>query len=184
MRPMADVAVVLPGITGSVLRDSAGRDVWAPTAGATARALVSLGRSLADLELRGENADDGVTAPMMIPDLHLIPGLREIGGYSKLSAVGRTNHSGLQVNVGATAVNSITLGEDLLLGAVHHGSARGGRALPAARRKERGYPRRRTPVPGHHGRVDKIGAAARVRHRAAGVVRRLSAGGIPDLGCR
>lgn len=135
MRPMADVAVVLPGITGSVLRDSAGRDVWAPTAGATARALVSLGRSLADFELRDENADDGVTAPMMIPDLHLIPRLWEIDGYSKLSAVGRINHSGLQVNVGATAVNSITLGEDLLLGAVHHGSARGGRALPAARRK-------------------------------------------------
>ena len=85
MRPMADVVVVLPGITGSVLRDSRGRDVWAPTAGAAARALVTLGRSLADLELRDGDADDGVTAPLVVPDLHLIPGLWKIDGYSKLS---------------------------------------------------------------------------------------------------
>ena len=85
MRPMTDVVVLLPGITGSVLRDSQGRDLWAPTAGAATRALITLGRSLADLELRDEDADDGVTAPMMIPDLHLIPGLWKIDGYSKLS---------------------------------------------------------------------------------------------------
>ena len=83
---MADVVVLLPGITGSVLRDSAGRDVWAPTAGAAARALVTLGRSITDLELRDGEADDGVTAPLMVPDLHLIPGLWKIDGYSKLSA--------------------------------------------------------------------------------------------------
>ena len=85
MRPMTDVVVLLPGITGSVLRDSRGRDLWAPTAGTAARALITLGRSLTDLELRDEDADDGVTAPMMIPDLHLIPGLWKIDGYSKLS---------------------------------------------------------------------------------------------------
>ena len=82
---MADVVVLLPGITGSVLRDSAGRDVWAPTAGAAARALVTLGRSITDLELCDGDADDGVTAPLMVPDLHLIPGLWKIDGYSKLS---------------------------------------------------------------------------------------------------
>jgi hypothetical protein len=86
MRPLADVVVLLPGITGSVLRDSRGRDVWAPTAGAAARALVTLGRSITDLELRDEDADDGVTAPLMVPDLHLIPGLWKIDGYSKVSA--------------------------------------------------------------------------------------------------
>src|SRR6516164_6567210 len=85
VRAMADVVVVLPGITGSVLRDSAGRDVWAPTAAAAARALVTLGRSLAELELRDPDADDGVTAPLMVPDLHLIPGLWKIDGYSRLS---------------------------------------------------------------------------------------------------
>jgi hypothetical protein len=67
MRPMADV-VVLPGVTGSVLRDSAGSDAWAPAP----RALVTLGRSLADLELRDGDADEGVTAPMMIPDLLML----------------------------------------------------------------------------------------------------------------
>ncbi len=86
MRPMPDVVVLLPGITGSVLRDSEGRDVWAPTPGAAAQALVTLGRSIADLELRDEDADDGVTAPLIVPDLHLIPGLWKIDGYSKLSA--------------------------------------------------------------------------------------------------
>ena len=85
MRPMTDVVVLLPGITGSALRDSRGRDLWAPTAGTAARALITLGRSLTDLELGDEDADDGVTAPMMIPDLHLIPGLWKIDGYSKLS---------------------------------------------------------------------------------------------------
>jgi hypothetical protein len=85
MRPMPDVVVLLPGITGSVLRDSRGRDLWAPTAGAAARALVTLGRSITDLELRDDDADDGVTAPLMVPDLHLIPGLWKIDGYSKLS---------------------------------------------------------------------------------------------------
>jgi CHAT domain-containing protein len=47
---MADVVVVLPGITGSVLRDSRGRDLWAPTAGAAMRALVRLGRSTTELK--------------------------------------------------------------------------------------------------------------------------------------
>jgi hypothetical protein len=83
---MGDVVVLLPGITGSVLRDSAGRDVWAPTAGAAARALVTLGRSITDLELWDGDADDGVTAPLIVPDLHLIPGLWKIDGYSKLLA--------------------------------------------------------------------------------------------------
>jgi hypothetical protein len=54
--------------------------------------------------------------------------------------IGRITHSGLKVNVGATAVNRMTLGEDLLLGAVHYGSARGDRALLTAERKERGHP--------------------------------------------
>lgn len=100
MRPMTDVVVLLPGITGSVLRDSRSRDLWAPTAGTVARALVTLGRSIADLELRDENADGGVTAPMMIPDLHLIPGLWKIDGYSKdvgLSAATVRRHPGQEL---------------------------------------------------------------------------------------
>ena len=75
MRPIADVAVLLPGITGSVLRDSGGPDLWAATAGAAAWAVFMSGQSLADLELRDGDADGGGTAPLIIPNLHLIPGL-------------------------------------------------------------------------------------------------------------
>ena len=86
MRPMTDLVVLLPGITGSVLRDSRGRDIWAPSAETVTRALMTLGQSISDLELVDENADDGITAPLLVPDLHLIPGLWKIDGYSKLSS--------------------------------------------------------------------------------------------------
>ena len=81
---MADLVVLLPGITGSVLRKD-GRDVWAMTAGAVADALFSLGNNISELELGDGDADDGVTAPLVVPDLHLIPGLWKIDGYSKVS---------------------------------------------------------------------------------------------------
>ena len=83
-RPLEDVVVLLPGITGSVLRKD-GRDVWAMTPGAVGEALFTLGRSITELELHDEEADDGVTAPLVMPDLHLIPGLWKIDGYSKVS---------------------------------------------------------------------------------------------------
>jgi pimeloyl-ACP methyl ester carboxylesterase len=78
-----DVIVLLPGITGSVLQKD-GKDVWAVSGGAVLRAILSLGESISDLELRGD-ADDGVTAPRLMPDLHLIPGLWKIDGYGKVS---------------------------------------------------------------------------------------------------
>ena len=83
-RPLEDVVVLLPGITGSVLRKD-GRDVWAMTPGAVGEALFTLGRSITELELHDEEADDGVTAPLVMPDLHLIPGLWKIDGYAKVS---------------------------------------------------------------------------------------------------
>ena len=81
---MADVVVLLPGITGSVLRKD-DRDVWGMTPGGAARALLSLGGSISELQLKGDDADDGITAPHVMPDLHLIPGLWKIDGYSKVS---------------------------------------------------------------------------------------------------
>lgn len=82
---MTDVVVLLPGITGSVLQKD-GRDVWAVSPGAALRALVSFGRSVAELELHDDgNLDDGVTAPRVMPDIHLIPGLWKIDGYGKVS---------------------------------------------------------------------------------------------------
>jgi len=83
-RKMADVVVLLPGITGSVLRKD-DKDVWSMTSGAAVRALLSLGSNITALRLEGDDAEDGVTAPQVMPDLHLIPGLWKIDGYSRLS---------------------------------------------------------------------------------------------------
>jgi pimeloyl-ACP methyl ester carboxylesterase len=85
-QPMGDVIVLLPGILGSVLERD-GRDVWAMSPGAAWRAIRSLGRSVNELELHDDDPSvddlgDGVTAPRLVPDLHLIPGLWSIDGYS------------------------------------------------------------------------------------------------------
>ena len=85
-QPMGDVIVLLPGILGSVL-ELDGHEVWAMSPGAAWRAIVSLGHSVNDLELHGDDPSlddlgDGVTAPRLQPDLHLIPGLWSIDGYS------------------------------------------------------------------------------------------------------
>src|SRR4051812_5412335 len=86
--PMGDVVVLLPGILGSVLtRD--GHDVWAVSPGASWRAIRTLGHSVEDLELHDDDPSvddlgDGVAAPRLQPDLHLIPGLWSIDGYSQI----------------------------------------------------------------------------------------------------
>lgn len=82
-----DVIVLLPGITGSVLKKD-GKDVWSPTA--ILRGIVSLGESLKQLELKNDdpeidNIGDGIIADRLFPDIHLIPGLWKIDGYSFIS---------------------------------------------------------------------------------------------------
>lgn len=88
--PTGDVIVLLPGILGSVLQRE-GKDVWAPTPGAALRALWSLGRSLSGLRLESDPIDvddiDGVVAIRLMPDIHIIPGLWGIDGYSAISAM-------------------------------------------------------------------------------------------------
>src|SRR3954453_3506571 len=84
--PYRDVVVLLPGITGSVLQKD-GKDLWAPSGQAVLRGLLSLGRSLRALEVedddwRRDDLGDGVTAPRLVDDVHLIPGLWKIDGYS------------------------------------------------------------------------------------------------------
>ncbi|MFD6229202.1 hypothetical protein ACFWFZ_20370 [Streptomyces sp. NPDC060232] len=84
--PMGDVVVLLPGITGSVLTRN-GKDVWAPSPSAVLGALASLGGSLDSLELRGDDwrvddLGDGVVADRLVPDLHTLPGLWKIDGYT------------------------------------------------------------------------------------------------------
>jgi hypothetical protein len=89
-KQMGDVIVMLPGITGSVLQKD-GKDVWAPTAGGVINALLSLGKDVKSLALKDDppNVDDlgdGVVATRVMPDIHLIPGLWKIDGYSKLKS--------------------------------------------------------------------------------------------------
>jgi hypothetical protein len=87
--PVGDVIVLLPGISGSVLQKD-GKDVWALSGGAAAKALTSLGSSIKHLKLDGDDAEaddlgDGVTATRVIPDTHLIPGLWKIDGYGRVA---------------------------------------------------------------------------------------------------
>jgi hypothetical protein len=86
--PAKDVVVLLPGILGSVLQRD-GKDAWAMSKGALLRGLFSLGGSVKDLALDGDDPEqddlgDGVTAPRLMPDLHLVPGLWKIDGYTKV----------------------------------------------------------------------------------------------------
>lgn len=83
-----DVVVLLPGILGSVLERD-GKEVWAPTPGAGWRAIRTLGRSVKDLELATDPIDvdvldDGVVATRLVPDVHAIPGVWGIDGYSAI----------------------------------------------------------------------------------------------------
>jgi pimeloyl-ACP methyl ester carboxylesterase len=85
-KTFGDVMVLLPGITGSVLQRD-GKDVWAVNPGAAFRALLSLGRNIKQLQLDGDDPGkpdlgDGVTAPRLVGDIHLIPGFWKIDGYS------------------------------------------------------------------------------------------------------
>jgi hypothetical protein len=84
MATFPDLVVLLPGITGSVLADKKGREVWAPSAGAAWRAITSLGHSVTGLELAGDDVDDGVSATRLVPDVTLVPGLVKIDGYSRI----------------------------------------------------------------------------------------------------
>lgn len=83
MPNFADVVILLPGITGSVLANKAGKEVWSPSGGAVWRAITSLGGSIEGLELASDDAQDGVTATRLVPDVTLVPGLVKIDGYSR-----------------------------------------------------------------------------------------------------
>jgi pimeloyl-ACP methyl ester carboxylesterase len=100
-KPMKDIVVLLPGITGSVLQKD-GKDVWAFSGGAAIRALLSLGESITDLELHGDDPDvddlgDGITATRIMPDIHLIPGLWKIDGYGRIA---KAIHDQFEVETG------------------------------------------------------------------------------------
>ena len=79
-----DLVVVLPGITGSVLKKD-GKDLWALSGSALWNTLLTMGNWLNNLELEDPDVDDGVVATALIDGVHLIPGLVKIDGYKGLT---------------------------------------------------------------------------------------------------
>lgn len=77
-----DIVVLLPGITGTVLANACGQEVWNISAGAAWRAAVSFGGSIKDLQLGADSDPGGVTSPRLIPGLTIVPGLMKIDGYA------------------------------------------------------------------------------------------------------
>jgi hypothetical protein len=88
---LPDVVVVLPGISGSVLAKD-GKEIWGTSTGTIWRAISSGGNSIKSLALTASddpNVDDlgdGITATGLVQDVHIIPGLWKIDGYSGLTA--------------------------------------------------------------------------------------------------
>lgn len=86
---MKDVVVLLPGITGSVLTQN-GKVVWGYSASTVGKALLTQGASLQEaLALPHDDPDvddlgDGIVAEELMPDLHLLPGLWKIDGYTRI----------------------------------------------------------------------------------------------------
>ncbi len=82
------VVVLLPGILGSTLAVD-GKPAWGLSAGALVRGILTRGDSIKQLELKSDSPtasilDDGVTATGLVQDIHLIPGLWKIEGYTRI----------------------------------------------------------------------------------------------------
>jgi pimeloyl-ACP methyl ester carboxylesterase len=83
---MHDLVVVLPGITGSVLKKD-DRDLWAISGSSLWSALTSMGRSLGDLVVpdhdpRCTPPESAIRATQLIQDFHGIFGFWRIDGYT------------------------------------------------------------------------------------------------------
>lgn len=84
-----NVVVLIPGILGSALEGPDGTSLWGTSPGAILRNVATLGSRLKALELVGDDPDideldDGIKVTGPITDLHLIPGLWKIDGYTKI----------------------------------------------------------------------------------------------------
>ncbi len=93
---MPDIVVLLPGITGSVLKKN-GKVVWGFSASTIGKALFTLGRTMErDLALphddrAADDLGDGIVADALMPDLHLLPGVWKIDGYGKIAEAIKAN---------------------------------------------------------------------------------------------
>jgi hypothetical protein len=87
---MPDIVVLLPGITGSVLKKDE-KVVWGYNAASIAKALFTLGGSMRKAlalphdDPAADDLGDGVVADALMPDLHLLPGIWKIDGYTKIA---------------------------------------------------------------------------------------------------
>ena len=87
---LRDVVVFLPGIGGTVLQAEDGKPLWSPSVTLGLRFLTCPGATLAALQLAEDDPErevleDGVLAVGLVPDVHLIPGLWKIDGYSSFT---------------------------------------------------------------------------------------------------
>ena len=86
---LRDIVVLIPGITGSVLQKD-DKDLWAISARSLWETLRTRGSWLDHLRLSGddesvEDLQDGIRATRLMPDVHIVPGLINVDGYSKIS---------------------------------------------------------------------------------------------------
>jgi hypothetical protein len=84
MNPIGDLVILLPGITGSVLADVNGHDLWSPSADSIWQALTTNGNGMEALRLPPNGDPQGITAPRLIPDITIIPGFIKIAGYTQI----------------------------------------------------------------------------------------------------
>jgi len=93
---MPDVVVLLPGITGSVLKKN-GKVVWGFSASTISKALFTLGSSMEETmalphdDPGVDDLGDGIVADALMPDLHLLPGIWKIDGYGKIAEAIKAN---------------------------------------------------------------------------------------------
>ena len=87
---MSDLIVLLPGIAGSELKKD-GQVVWGWSGRALVKNLLTVGGALVDdLWVEQDPPDaqlpgDRVVASRLLPDLHVLPGLWKIDGYSTIA---------------------------------------------------------------------------------------------------
>ena len=89
---MRDMVILIPGITGSVLIDEAGNEVWNASAGAAWSYIRTLGQCLDKLIVAahppGSDASPGVCrASALVKGIHGVFGLGRIDGYRELASM-------------------------------------------------------------------------------------------------
>jgi pimeloyl-ACP methyl ester carboxylesterase len=93
---MSDIIVLLPGITGSVLKKN-GKVVWGYSSSSIATALITQGGSMekelamAHDDPEADDLGDNIIADALMPDLHLLPRIWKIDGYSKCADTIKAN---------------------------------------------------------------------------------------------